>query len=78
MIETTTKLTKATNEVKDLVLEQACKPEVVMTMDPINLKLLQLSMQLVEAVNEYVEKSSEIISGVDRKLDEILKIAKGV
>ena len=67
MIETTTKLTKATNEVK-----------VVMTMDPINLKLLQLSMQLVEAVNEYVEKSSEIISGVDRKLDEILKIAKGV
>lgn len=77
MIKTSEKLTKATNEVKDLVFEQACRPEVIATMDPMNLRLLQLSMQLVEASNEYVEKSSKIIEDIDRKMDELLKMAKG-
>ena len=77
MIKTTTKLTETTNEMKNLVFEQACRPEVIATMDPMNLRLLQLSMQLVEASNEYVAKSSKIIEDIDRKMDELLQMTKG-
>lgn len=78
MRQASEKLVNATNEVMNLTMKEMCSPEVIETMDENNLKLLQLTLQLVKASNEYVRKSGEMMDNIDRKLNELLKGAKGV
>lgn len=75
MLKTSKKFVEEVNELKDLCMGQIGNQEMLMNLDGDSLKLIQISMKLINTSNELILKQAEAIERLEhmeRKLDVIL------
>lgn len=77
MKQTAERMVNVTNEVMELTIAEMMTPDTIQYMDETNLKLLKLTLELIKVSNDYIIKSTEIIEGLDRKMNELLELTGG-
>lgn len=76
MLETSKKFVEEVNELKDLCMGQIGNQEMLMNLDGDSLKLIQISMKLIDTSNELILKQAELMNKIkymEMKLDKILE-----
>lgn len=72
MLETSKNLVEATNNLMNGFIEMSKNSVNIEDIDPATLKMVQASLKLTNASNEYVTKVAEMINSINSKLDELL------
>lgn len=73
MVETTQKMVEKTNELKKLMMTEMVKMDALDDMSVEGFQALQLCNELVTLNNKLLVKNAEMMSEIDRKLDQLLK-----
>ena len=73
MVETTQKMVEKTNELKKLMMAEMVKMDGLDDMSVEGFQALQLCNELVTLNNKLLVKNAEMMSEIDRKLDQLLK-----
>ena len=63
------KVVKTTNDLKDFMTKEVLTQEDILEMDPKTLRLLQLTNEFVNASNELILETEQMLNEINGKLD---------
>ena len=71
MKDAMTTMTEAMDEIMYITMKKL-GPEVIQNMDADDLKLIQLSMEMVAAAREVMEEEYKMLKDINKKMDKLL------
>jgi len=71
MNDAMTTMTEAMDQIMSITMKKL-GPEVIQYMDADDLKLIQLSMEMVAAAREVMEEEHKMLKDINKKMDKLL------